>query len=119
MACHGSDKKGIGDFPSLINLGSSYTEDEFKSIVTYGRRMMPSFKVLSEEEMTALASYVLNIETKQNKKFTNTAKTSELFYDAPYKFKEIKQFLSQEGYPAISPPWGTLSAINLNTGKVV
>lgn len=29
------------------------------------------------------------------------------------------KFLTREGYPAIKPPWGTLSAINLNTGDFV
>jgi quinoprotein glucose dehydrogenase len=27
------------------------------------------------------------------------------------------RFLDPEGYPAIAPPWGTLNAINLNTGE--
>ena len=27
--------------------------------------------------------------------------------------------MTTEGYPAIAPPWGTLNAINLNTGKMV
>ncbi len=117
--CHGPEMKGVGDFPALIDLEKKYTEEEFKSIVTYGRRMMPSFKYLSEEEKTALASYILNIETKQKEKFINVTKTRDPFYTAPYKLKGIKQFLSQEGYPAISPPWGTLSAIDLNSGKVV
>ncbi len=27
------------------------------------------------------------------------------------------KFLDSKGYPAIAPPWGTLSAINLNTGE--
>ncbi len=31
----------------------------------------------------------------------------------------LSQFLTKEGYPGIAPPWGTLSAINLNTGKLV
>ncbi len=28
------------------------------------------------------------------------------------------QFLDHEGYPAIKPPWGVLSAINLNSGEI-
>ncbi len=28
-----------------------------------------------------------------------------------------EKFLDHEGYPAIRPPWGTLTAINLNTGE--
>ena len=27
------------------------------------------------------------------------------------------QFLDHEGYPAIKPPWGVLTAIDLNTGE--
>ena len=34
-----------------------------------------------------------------------------------YRFTGYKRFLDPEGYPAIAPPWGTLNAINLNTGE--
>jgi quinoprotein glucose dehydrogenase len=34
-----------------------------------------------------------------------------------YQFTGYRKFLDQEGYPAISPPWGTLNAVDLNTGK--
>jgi quinoprotein glucose dehydrogenase len=35
----------------------------------------------------------------------------------PYRFTGYRRFLDPEGYPAVAPPWGTLSAINLNTGE--
>ena len=35
----------------------------------------------------------------------------------PYRHKGYIQFLDHEGYPAIKPPWGQLTAINLNTGE--
>lgn len=39
-------------------------------------------------------------------------------YDAePFAFTGYRRFLDPEGYPAIAPPWGTLNAIDLNTGK--
>ena len=28
-------------------------------------------------------------------------------------------FLDLDGYPAAKPPWGTLTALNLNTGKII
>ena len=34
-----------------------------------------------------------------------------------YRFTGYKKFLDPEGYPAVAPPWGTLNAINLNTGE--
>ncbi|HSR07348.1 MAG TPA: PQQ-binding-like beta-propeller repeat protein, partial [Bryobacteraceae bacterium] len=35
----------------------------------------------------------------------------------PYRFTGYRKFLDNEGFPAITPPWGTLNAIDLNTGK--
>ena len=37
----------------------------------------------------------------------------------PYRFDGYTKFLDQEGYPAIKPPWGQLSAIDLNRGEIV
>jgi len=118
-ACHGPGMEGGGDVPSLVDLEKKYSEVEFNDLITYGRRMMPSFKHLNEGEKTALTSYILDIEIKQKEIFIEVAKRRNPFYKSPYKLQGIKQFLSKEGYPAISPPWGTLSAIDLNTGKVV
>jgi quinoprotein glucose dehydrogenase len=34
-----------------------------------------------------------------------------------YHFTGYHKFLDSDGYPAVAPPWGTLNAINLNTGE--
>ncbi len=36
----------------------------------------------------------------------------------PYAFVGFRRWLDREGYPAISPPWGTLNAVDLNTGEI-
>ena len=36
----------------------------------------------------------------------------------PYYFGGYTRFMDEDGYPAITPPWGTLNAINLNTGEI-
>ena len=36
----------------------------------------------------------------------------------PFGHTGYVQFLDNEGYPAIKPPWGVLNAINLNTGEI-
>jgi quinoprotein glucose dehydrogenase len=36
-----------------------------------------------------------------------------------YRFTGYHKFLDPEGYPAVAPPWGTLNAINLNSGEYV
>ena len=38
-------------------------------------------------------------------------------FKLPYTITGYNKFLSKEGYPAIAPPWGTLNAIDLNSGK--
>jgi quinoprotein glucose dehydrogenase len=36
-----------------------------------------------------------------------------------YRFTGYKKFLDPDGYPAVAPPWGTLNAIDLNSGEFV
>jgi quinoprotein glucose dehydrogenase len=36
---------------------------------------------------------------------------------APYEFAGYERWKDPDGYPAVKPPWGTLSAIDLNTGE--
>ncbi|QDV23150.1 pyrroloquinoline quinone-dependent dehydrogenase [Aureliella helgolandensis] len=38
---------------------------------------------------------------------------------SPYRITGYHKFLDHEGYPAIEPPWGQLTAIDLNLGEIV
>jgi quinoprotein glucose dehydrogenase len=38
---------------------------------------------------------------------------------APIYKSKFKRVLTNSGYPAIKPPWGTLTALNLNNGKII
>jgi quinoprotein glucose dehydrogenase len=117
MGCHGPERQGSGNFPSLIGVEKKYTPTAFYNLIQSGRRMMPAFKQLNENEQEAIASYVLNIETSKTKKFADAKKDS--LFKLPYTITGYNKFLSKEGYPAISPPWGTLNAIDLSTGKYI
>src|SRR5258708_23010608 len=83
-----------------------------------GRRMMPAFKQLCGDDRAALASFIMDIRSLQQKKFTSPAAPPDSFRNLPYTITGYNKFLSKEGYPAIKPPWGTLNAINLNTGDI-
>ncbi|OAV44768.1 pyrroloquinoline quinone-dependent dehydrogenase [Lewinella sp. 4G2] len=118
LNCHGTDRAGTGNNPSLINIGDRYDTPTFSSLMRRGRRMMPAFGHLEEEEINALASFVLEQEKEGKRGFTIVPKSPEedpTFL--PYKLKGYTKFLASDGMPAISPPWGTLTAINLNTGE--
>jgi len=36
----------------------------------------------------------------------------------PYTHTGYNRFLDPDGYPAVKPPWGTLNAIDLNSGSI-
>lgn len=118
MNCHGPERKGSGNNPSLINSNLKYTETGFKDLLVTGRRMMPALKQLSESEKEALAAFVLNITAKQKKIFVAPVQPEDPYLKMPYTSTGYNKFLTKEGYPAADTPWGTLNAINLNTGKL-
>jgi quinoprotein glucose dehydrogenase len=87
-------------------------------LIRNGRRMMPAFGQLEDEEIDALASFVLDQTETGKKQFTLLpAKDKNKPYQVPYKLVGYNKFLAPNGKPAISPPWGTLTAIDLNTGE--
>jgi quinoprotein glucose dehydrogenase len=131
--CHGLDRRGgetnpaLAANPSLVGIekrsnlsaGVKFDESSFKSLITSGRNNMPPFGHLSEEQKTAIASYVLNIKSKQKEAFSNSVKEEQpIYFRSPYRMDGGK-FLTSQGYPAVKPPWGHLTAIDLNTGKEV
>ena len=119
MSCHGAQREGSPNYPVLIGLNKKYNQQQFEQIVSSGRRMMPAFKQLGKEEMNALASFILDNKKLQQEKFVAAEKPYDTWYDLPYSSTGYNKFLTKEGYPAVKPPWGTLNAINLNTGNLV
>jgi quinoprotein glucose dehydrogenase len=117
--CHGADRKGSPpDVPSLIGVESRLTRDQFGDTIQMGRGRMPAFSKLANHgvEMEALRKYLANgeIETPGGGASAPSTEKTPKFDFTGYNF-----FNDPEGYPAVRPPWGTLNAINLNTGEYV
>lgn len=119
MACHGPERQGAGNFPSLIGMNKKYNEDEFVQLVSSGRRMMPAFSQLAEAEKKALAAFILDLKATQKEKFVAPERPEDAWNKMPYSATGYNKFLTKEGYPAVAPPWGTLNAVDLNTGQIV
>ncbi|HYF29572.1 MAG TPA: PQQ-binding-like beta-propeller repeat protein [Chitinophagaceae bacterium] len=117
MSCHGASMQGSGNFPSLAGVDKKYTTQTFNELLQSGRRMMPAFRQLNENEREAIASYVLNLQQSKTKPFIDRQEKD--ISAVPYTITGYNRFLSKEGYPALAPPWGTLNAIDLNTGEYV
>ncbi len=116
VACHGTELQGSGNFPSLLGINKKYTAASLNELLLGGRRMMPAFKQLATEERNAIASFIMGNKKEQQKKFFIPV-VADSFLNLPYTGTGYNKFLTKEGWPAIQPPWGTLNAINLNTGK--
>jgi quinoprotein glucose dehydrogenase len=119
VTCHGPERKGSGSYPSLVSVNQKYNGASFEQLISNGRKMMPAFNRLSAEEKDALASFILELKSDQNKKFTEATTPKNPYLELPYTSTGYNKFLTKEGYPAIKPPWGTLTAINLNTAEIV
>lgn len=117
MGCHGPNRQGGGNYPGLTSVSERYTSNQFDELLLNGRRMMPAFKQLNEEERKAVASYILENKKEQTNNFL-TPLVLDSFLNLPYYGTGYNKFLTKDGYPAIRPPWGTLNAINLNTGEI-
>jgi quinoprotein glucose dehydrogenase len=115
--CHGFDRKGnTSAFPSLLAINKKYTIDSLTILLKRGRGAMPSFAHLSEEERKTIIAFITGDDEAFIKKELSGGDEKLI---SPYIMKGYKRFLTKEGYPGINPPWGTLNAIDLNTGKIV
>ena len=120
--CHGDDMTGSPPtFPSLLNIGKRLSDEEIERTIHEGKGRMPTFPDLTDAQLIALVHY---LEGKPNPPSApNTAAPpagspgSPARPTARIRFTGYNRFMDPDGYPAIAPPWGTLSAINLDTGK--
>jgi quinoprotein glucose dehydrogenase len=71
---------------------------------------MPGFPKLPGEELDSLLRFLGVSDIVSETAEASTANTAPTFTG-------YRKFLDPENYPAIAPPWGTLNAIDLNTGK--
>jgi len=121
--CHHDDLKGAPpDFPSLVAVGSRLTFSQITATVHNGKGRMPGFPNLTPEQTTAIADFLVNGQPADGKAAMSGKEvpaSGPQFPAMKYHLLGYNRFLDPDGYPAIAPPWGTLNAINLNTGEYV
>ncbi len=123
-ACHGENRQGNSTIvPSLLDVGKKRSIDEINNLIKMGNGMMPAFSHLSDDDRKILISFLLNeevvpakIESEHYNETTTTSKNADFPYVPEYISKEWVRFTDQNGYNGSKPPWGTLNAIDLNTG---
>ena len=110
-ACHGDTMQGGSGFPPLLDMAARRTAAQVADIVLSGQGRMPAFSALPTQTVNAVVQYVMSGEAKE----PMAAEPSPI--ELKYNFSGYHKFYDPDGYPAVVPPWGTLNAINLNTGE--
>ncbi len=110
--CHGDKLAGAPpQIPSLVNIGAKLNAQQISALIRQGAGRMPSFPNLSPPEVDGIIQYLLSGQDKELQSSDAPA------HRPKYRFGGYHRFLDPDGYPAVAPPWGTLNAINLNTGE--
>ena len=110
-ACHRDDRLGTPpQIASLVGIGDRRSRQEITAVIRKGAGRMAGFPTLPDDAVAAIVEYLVTGRDVE------TAPPPPSPADVKYRFTGYRKFLDPEGYPAVEPPWGTLTAINLNTG---
>jgi quinoprotein glucose dehydrogenase len=113
-SCHGINRQGNGVYPSLTDVKKRRTEAYALNLLKTGKGFMPAFTSLKESERQALVNFLFD-KTPAQKEPGSSVNMRTL--GIPYTITGYNRFVDKDKYPAIKPPWGTLNAIDLNTGE--
>jgi len=110
-ACHGVNRQGTPtQAPPLVEVKG--TTEDIEKVITQGRNAMPAFGQFQTRELRALSTYLKTAPGA-------TAGAGPTRAADRYTIDGYPLFLDQNGVPAISPPWGTLNAVDLVTGDLL
>jgi len=110
--CHGEKLTGSPpSFPALVNVSGRLSPGQIAAIIKNGKGRMPGFPGLSDDQLQGLVDFLGGAESKE------VANSTPPPPGMDYRFTGYRRFLDSDGYPAIAPPWGTLNAIDMNTGE--
>ncbi|CAM3295848.1 PQQ-binding-like beta-propeller repeat protein [Aquirufa ecclesiirivi] len=112
--CHGAELQGnsLSGYPSLVDIFKRRDKVFVKQIIQQGKGMMPGFTQLKINEIESILSFLGN-EDKQEISSQNTIAKAKI----PFRMAGYNKFLDAQGRPGIKPPWGTLNAIDMNSGE--
>ena len=116
-SCHGADQKGTAVGPDISEKVKLYSAQKIESVIKRGAEPMPSFQHLPQMQIDNIIAYLKN---RDNVSASNVNKNKEESgSEEPYGFSGYDFFVDSNKIPLIKPPFGTLNAINLNTGEIL
>lgn len=110
--CHGEKLAGSPPaIPSLVGVAARLSSAQIAATIKNGKGRMPGFPNLTNDQLSAVIEFLTSGQSKE------LASSEPPPPGMDFRFTGYNRFLDPDGYPAIAPPWGTLSAIDLNTGE--
>jgi quinoprotein glucose dehydrogenase len=122
VRCHGGSTVGVGVGPPLEAVGARMGRDSAAAVIRLGRGAMPAHPQLTDDDVTELLAYLddPSAEPAGAASDADDADTALVSPErVPYGLAAVGRLLDDRGKPVIEPPWGTLSAIDLNTGETL
>ena len=119
-ACHGMDRKGnvAQNVPTLIGVEQRLKPADVLTLLQTGKGVMPSFGFLSDAQKQAVTDHLFGAApTANDPGHKEELSGVDVLGQIPYTMTGYNRWLDTNGFPAIKPPWGTLNAIDLNTGE--
>ncbi len=108
--CHGPELRGVGVAPPLRGLRHRMDAEQILALWRTGRGLMPAMPV-PDEQKRPLLDFLLALDRPR----------PPVDPAAPprYAFGNYHPLIDQDLYPGIKPPWGTLTCLDLNSGRLV
>jgi len=124
-ACHRDDRLGTPpQMPSLVGIDQRKSFAEVAGVIRQGAGRMPAFPQLDAAAVNAITQFVLTGQDTSSGRGDGQqpgARAGRVVMhpgiNHAFRFTGYRKFLDPDGYPATAPPWGTLNAINLDTGE--
>ncbi|MEG9434668.1 PQQ-binding-like beta-propeller repeat protein [Edaphobacter sp. HDX4] len=120
--CHGDHRQGSPpEFPALLGITSRLTTDQVSATIHQGKGRMPAFPI-QDKSLNELLSYLSTpsdaiARPRVSEEQSSSAKLPSEEGNAQYTMTGYRRFNDPDGYPATAPPWGTLNALDLASGK--
>jgi len=112
-SCHRTDRTGGPQAPSLVDVAKRLSRDDIASLIRTGTGRMPGFPDMGAKNIGDIVEFLVTGKDQAN----DPAMASD---PNRLKYRNDGEVLwrDPDGYPPITPPWGTLSALDLNAGTM-
>ncbi|PYR27056.1 MAG: pyrrolo-quinoline quinone [Acidobacteria bacterium] len=111
--CHREDRHGSPQAPALVGIGGRMSRDDLAKIIREGTGRMPGNPDLGGRNINDLVEFLVTGRDKGRD--PNVTKDPAWL---KYRSDGESLFRDPDGYPPITPPWGTLNAIDLDAGTI-